>query len=601
MANPITDDIAVWTAAQAPKSSGGRGNGNGSASRNAYGIKKLRELILELAVRGKLVPQDLNDEPASVLLEKIAKEKARLVKEGKIRKQEKLPDVGEDERPFHLPDGWEWGRLQDVSSYIQRGKGPQYADFGKVQVVSQKCVQWSGFDLSQARYVDDASLENYQSERFLCKDDLLWNSTGTGTVGRINVVPEVEDHSLVADSHVSIIRPLLANSSFIRCYISAPGIQVRIEPEHENSLVSGTTKQVELNLSAAIQLVVPVPPLAEQHRIVAKVDELMALCDRLEEQQNDSNTAHQALVETLLGTLTAAANQGEFADAWQRIADHFATLFTTGHSIDQLKQTILQLAVMGKLVPQDPNDEPASVLLNKIAAEKARLVKEGKIKKQELMPDVNAGEIFFGLPQGWAWCLIPQIVKHDKYSIKRGPFGSSIRKSYFVSSGFKVYEQQHAINDDFSLGNYYIDSEKYDELKAFEVVPNDVIISCSGTVGKVAIAPSWMEAGIINQALLKLSLNQNAITNEYFKILFPAFYMKTETLSELQGTAQKNMVSVETFKKEPFPLPPIAEQHRIVAKVDELMALCDGLKARLKDAQVMQVQLADAVVEQAVA
>ncbi|MGV6818763.1 MAG: restriction endonuclease subunit S [Thiotrichales bacterium] len=112
-----------------------------------------------------------------------------------------------------------------------------------------------------------------------------------------------------------------------------------------------------------------------------------------------------------------------------------------------------------------------------------------------------------------------------------------------MPSGYKVYEQQNAIKDDFSLGQYYITDEKFNELRSFEVRPNDIIISCSGTVGKVAIAPSWMEPGIINQALLKLSLNENALTNRYFKILFPAFYMKTETLSELQGTAQKNMVS----------------------------------------------------------
>ena len=239
------------------------------------------------------------------------------------------------------------------------------------------------------------------------------------------------------------------------------------------------------------------------------------------------------------------------------------SFFTTEHSIDQLKQTILQLAVMGKLVPQDPHDEPASLLLEKIANERARLVREGKIKKQELSSEVTEDEKPFELPDGWARALIPQVVTNDKYAIKRGPFGSSIKKDYFVSSGYKVYEQQHAINDDFSLGAYYIDDDKFSELKAFEVVPNDIIISCSGTVGKVAIAPSWMEPGVINQALLKLSLNQNALINDYFKILFPAFYMKTETLTDLQGTAQKNMVSVDTLKKEPFPLPPLAEQHRM--------------------------------------
>jgi type I restriction enzyme, S subunit len=248
--------------------------------------------------------------------------------------------------------------------------------------------------------------------------------------------------------------------------------------------------------------------------------------------------------------------------------------------VKKLRELILELAVRGKLVPQDPNDEPASELLKKIETEKARLVKEGKIKSQKSIPELNLNDIDFNVPLGWAIAFIPQVVSSDKYAIKRGPFGSALKKAYFTTTGIKVYEQQHAIGNDFSVGEYYISESKYKELKAFEVKPNDLIISCSGTVGRVAIAPRWMEKGIINQALLKITLNESALTNAYFKILFPAFYMQTDTLSDLQGTAQKNMVSVDTLKNEPFPLPPLAEQHRIVAKVDELMALCDQLETQ---------------------
>ncbi|WP_395189931.1 restriction endonuclease subunit S [Vibrio harveyi] len=249
------------------------------------------------------------------------------------------------------------------------------------------------------------------------------------------------------------------------------------------------------------------------------------------------------------------------------------------YGVKKLRELILELAVRGKLVPQDPSDEPASVLLERIAAEKAQLVKDKKLKKPKELPSIDEIELpNYTLPLGWKWAFIPEVIAHDNYAIKRGPFGSALKKAYFVASGYKVYEQQHAINDDFLRGEYYVNEKKFEELKAFEVKPFDLIISCSGTVGKVAIAPVDMERGIINQALLKISLNTSALTNEYFKILFPAYYMKTETLSDLQGTAQKNMVSVETLKSEPFPYPPIEEQHRIVAKVDELMALCDQLE-----------------------
>ncbi|WP_202704398.1 restriction endonuclease subunit S, partial [Flavobacterium sp. UGB4466] len=252
--------------------------------------------------------------------------------------------------------------------------------------------------------------------------------------------------------------------------------------------------------------------------------------------------------------------------------------------INHLRALVLDLAVYGKLVPQLASDESANELLKKG-------LKRKSIKDQE--PLKEKGQFNHDLPSGWALAYIPNILKDEKYAIKRGPFGSSLRKDFFVSKGYKVYEQQHAIKDDFSLGNYYIDENKYKELKAFKIKSNDIIISCSGTVGKVAIAPNWIEPGIINQALLKLSINETILLNNYFKILFPAFYMKTETLSELQGTAQKNMVSVDILKNEPFPLPPLAEQHRIVAKVDELMNLCD----KLEDEQFKKLKTHQALVK----
>jgi len=256
------------------------------------------------------------------------------------------------------------------------------------------------------------------------------------------------------------------------------------------------------------------------------------------------------------------------------------------HGIDKLRQLILELAVRGKLVPQDSNEDPASVLLKNISAE-----------QKNLFSEISKADNSFELPAGWAWGLLPQVVKNKKYAIKRGPFGSSIKKDFFVPDGYKVYEQQHAIKDDFSIGKYYIDEKKFSELKAFEVRPNDIIISCSGTVGKVAIAPEWMEPGIINQALLKISLNENALLNNYFKILFPAYFMETETLSDLQGTAQKNIVSVATLKNEFFPLPPIEEQKRIVDKVDELLALCDQLEENQEQSIFAHHALVDTLLE----
>ena len=159
------------------------------------GVAKLRELILTLAVQGKLVPQDPADEPAGVLLQKIRAEKDRLIAEGKIKRDKPLAEIAEEEKPFELPQGWEWVRLGDICAYIQRGKGPVYAESSEHRVVSQKCVRWYGLDLAPARFVTPESLSKYEPIRFLQAGDLLWNSTGTGTIGRACLVPVEHDNA----------------------------------------------------------------------------------------------------------------------------------------------------------------------------------------------------------------------------------------------------------------------------------------------------------------------------------------------------------------------------------------------------------------------
>lgn len=168
------------------------------------------------------------------------------------------------------------------------------------------------------------------------------------------------------------------------------------------------------------------------------------------------------------------------------------------------------------------------------------------------------------LPQGWISATLTEIAANKKNAIKRGPFGSSIKKEYFVPSGYKVYEQKNAIYNDFTLGEYYINNEKFTELRDFEVVPGDVLISCSGTIGKLAIAPEGLQKGIINQALLKLTLHRDLIDNKYFAYLFSSYIYK-QMLKETRGSAMQNISSVQALKQIFFPLAPLAEQHRIVA------------------------------------
>jgi type I restriction enzyme S subunit len=181
----------------------------------------------------------------------------------------------------------------------------------------------------------------------------------------------------------------------------------------------------------------------------------------------------------------------------------------------------------------------------------------------------------YKLPDGWEIAFLPEIASSNKYSIKRGPFGSALKKEYFKESGYKVYQQMNAIRNDFTIGSYYIDENKYSELIAFEIKPKDIIISCSGTIGKIAVAPNNIEKGVINQALLKISLDETKCLINYFVLFFKNYVAKGEIDQNTKGAAIKNIASVKELKKLPIPLPPLPEQKRIVEKLDKIFSRLD--------------------------
>lgn len=291
--------------------------------------KKLRQKILDLAIRGKLVPQDPNDEPASVLLERIKEEKERLIKEGKIRKSKKTvsSDTPHYENvPFEIPDNWVWTTLEEICLFLSRGKSPKYSDTDKTYpVFAQKCnLKEGGISLEQARFLDPSTICKWSEEYKLKTGDVLVNSTGTGTVGRTRLFHEsyLKNYPFVVpDSHVSVIRTTNEiKSEFVFAYISSQLIQRHLEDN-----LAGSTNQKELYIGVLSDLSFPLPPLAEQQRIVVEIEKWFALIDQIE--------------------------QGK------------ANLQTT---IKQTKSKILDLAIHGKLVLQDPHDEPAIELLKRI-------------------------------------------------------------------------------------------------------------------------------------------------------------------------------------------------------------------------------------------
>jgi restriction endonuclease S subunit len=265
--------------------------------------------------------------------------------------------------------------------------------------------------------------------------------------------------------------------------------------------------------------------------------------------------------------------------------------------ISKLRQAILSEAVQGKLVPQDPNDEPARVLLEKIKAEKDKLIKEKKIRTEKPLPKLAREEVPYELPKSWEWVRFDNIKQNKLSALKAGPFGSSLKKEYYVEKGYKIYGQEQVIGQDPHLGNYYIDELRFNQLKSCEVEPGDILISLVGTVGKVLILPENIEKGIINPRLVKLSLYKD-INSKFIKIFLYSPIAKDMISNYFRGSTM-NIINLTILKQTCLPLPPLNEQKRIVEKVDQLMKLCDELEEQVKKNQTNSEKLMNAVLREA--
>ncbi|WP_217543432.1 restriction endonuclease subunit S [Vibrio metschnikovii] len=572
--NLITEHIDIWTSAVKSKSTSGRGS---SKKQELYGVKKLRELILELAVRGKLVPQNPNDEPASVLLEKIAQEQTQLIKDQKIKKLKKLPNISKDELLFDLPNGWQWCRVGNLFNTIQSGgtpskREPSYWE-GNIPWASVK-------DLGKSLVLTDT--QDHISEEGLIAgsklankgDILICTRMGLGKIAIVST-PMAFNQDLKAVSLTKYVHTDFFLNSYRTIKIKGTG-----------TTVAGISQDQLLNY------VFSLPPLQEQHRIVAKVNELMTLCDQLEQQTEASIEAHQVLVTTLLDTLTNSADADELMQNWARISEHFDTLFTTEASIDQLKQTILQLAVMGKLVPQDPSDEPAAELLKRIAEEKAQLVKEKKIKKEKALPPIAEDEKPFELPNGWEWCRF-----NDAIDVRDGTHDSP--KDATGTNTYPLITSKNFINGkiDFDNARQISSEDHFEIIKRSQVDKLDILFSMiGGNIGNQVIVEDERNFSIKNVALFKYY--NVRYTYPYFVFLYTQNLAK-DLQTKAVGGAQP-FISLGALRSLLFALPPREEQEKIVTKVKELMMLCDQLIARLKESQATQLHLTDTIVEQAV-
>ena len=586
----ITDHIDIWSSALQTRSTAGRGS-NGKI--DLYGIKKLRELILELAVRGKLVPQDPNDEPASELLKRIATEKAELVKQGKIKKQKPLPKISEDEKPFELPEGWEWARLGSTVAIIrgitfpasEKHKEPSE---GKVACLRTANVQDS-IEWDDLLYVSESFVK--RSEQFAEKGDIVMSMANSRElVGKVAYIYNIPTGSATFGGFLSVIRPYGFNAAFLMSVLRSPNIKSTLIDSS-----SQTTNIANISLEKLNPLVISVPPIGEQNRIASKVEELMSLCDQLEQQSLTSLDVHQQLVETLLATLTDSQNAEVLTENWARISQHFDTLFTSEASIDALKQTILQLAIMGKLVPQDPNDEPASELLKRIEQEKTQLVKEGKIKKQKPLPPVSNEEKSFELPDGWEWTTMQGL--YPEFQNGLSSRGSSSGKDSIVIRLADIKDWKVSFADTRAIAITDLEKQKYCLDK------NDILIvrvnGSADIVGGFVLYDDDQNVCYCDH-FIRLRLPYKSVIDENYLILVASSPLIRRKINNLFiTTAGQKTVNQTHISSLLFPLPPYKEQNCIVARVNELFSLCEQLKLRLQSAQQTQLHLADTLTDAA--
>ncbi len=545
------------------------------------GVKKLRELILQLAVRGKLVPQDPADEPAGKLLERIQGEKNTILKSNNTKTAKNLPRIKSEDLPFHIPPSWRWVHINEIIIKITDGEhiSPQKKSFG-VPLLSAKHVRDNDLSFDDVQYVSQEDADFFRQRCDPEQGDILICSRGT--IGRCAVVKSKSLFCLMGS--VILLKPSKYSiSDYLRYWLITPWAQALMTG------MSGATAVKALYLKDIRLCLIPLPPIAEQKRIVTKVDELMKLCDILETQQQQNRSHLTQMQKSAIAQLLSAPDADAFAQHWQDIVENFELLFDDGGAIGDLRQAVLQLAVQGRLVKQNSADEPASVLMKKIRSD----VKVGNSKSRSKSSDLNEEDqnLLFKVPLNWAWV-------------------NGCELALFITSGSRGWAQYYSNSGAIFLriGNLdygttqldldsiqYVDPPSGAEGTRTKVQKNDILISITGDTGMIGLVPDKLPEAYINQHIA-LFRPSNQVYSEYIAI----FFTSPLAFLQLQGAQRgiKNSLGLDDIRNISLPLPPLAEQKRIVAKVNQLMKLCNTLQAHLTQRQTSAIDLAEVAVRQ---
>ncbi len=544
-------------------------------------VPRLRRFILDLAVRGKLVAQDPNDEPASELLKRIAKEKTRLIKVGEIRKPRDLA-WGEDLPAFfEIPICWHWVRLDGVGAII--GGGTPSANDANNFADPGTGVPW----------LTPADLGSF-SERFISRGTRDLSENGLQTSSATLMPPgTVLFTSRAPIGYVAIAaNPISTNQGFKSIVPYVPDCSRFIAlamktfaPEIDAKAPGTTFREVSGKIVAGVPF--PLPPLAEQHRIVAKVDELMALCDRLEKARAEREATRDRLAAASLARLDAPdSDPMVFRNHAAFALDNLTPLTTRRDQIKALRQTILNLAVRGKLVAQDPADEPASGLLGRLA--KAKF--EGRKGRDWSKSGNGNREDAFEAALGWQWTTIDETA----HRVTVGYVGPM--KDQYVEEGIPFLRSQNVRANSFRPdGLTFITPEFHQTIIKSALAPGDVVVVRSGNVGTACVIPAYLP--VANCSDLVVIQKPECVVPEFL-----CFYLNS--LASIHVEAGTVGVALTHFNTKsvanmPIPTPPLAEQHCIVAKVDDLLALCDWLEASLATGDNTRCRLLGALLTEA--
>ena len=550
------------------------------------GVARLRELILTLAVQGKLVPQDPADEPAGVLLQKIRAEKDRLIAEGKIKRDKPLAEIGEEEKPFELPQGWEWASLATVGVINPRNDAPDETLASFVQMSSIP-VEFSAVHISEPRPWKDIKSGFTQ---FAEGDVGVAKITPCFENGKSTVFQNLSNGIGAGTTELHIVRPLGGiERRYVLLFLKTPAFLKEGE-----AVMTGSAGQKRLPRSYFECKPFPLPPLAEQSRIVTRVEALMRLCDALEAKGQLEAAQNAQLVSTLLGTLTASTTPDELADHWQRVAQHFDLLLDRPEAIDALEQTLLQLAVRGLLVPQDPQDEPASQLLVRLRRDRATWLAtrastdsecRATIKKLRDLPDADNP---FSIPSGWQFvrlldCCRLLVDCHNK-------------TAPYAAAGIPIIRTSNIRDGRFRMDDLrYVTEETYDFWsRRCPPEPGDIMFTREAPMGEAAIIPPGAKYCLGQRTMLVRPMHE-FIDKEYLLLALTEPHLLERAAPSAIGSTVKHL-RVGDVEGLTIPLPPLAEQSRIVTRVTALRRLCADLRQRLAERQSVQARLAQALV-----